>query len=225
MNRALKRQLADLWTSILRTNPEPLFERHKSLLRKRRTDDLIAQPGYVGPYYKPRGLLLVGMNPGGSAKHEMNEGETDSLNALLKLRKSSKRNRVSRFDEMNRVVAGYMEYWGVLDSARRILKTLNVDFSEVAYVNLLKWRTTKERTASFLLRASWENHTRKQIELLAPSRVIALGIATGRQLRMLGGRCDAVVRRQRGDRGSSPEIEQSIRAACRSLRHWAALTR
>lgn len=55
-----------------------------------------------------------------------------------------------------------------------------VDFSQVAYINLLKWRTKASSGLARLYALSWQAHTRAQLELLAPSRVVAIGSDAGR---------------------------------------------
>ena len=49
----------------------------------------------------------------------------------------------------------------------------------MAYVNLLKWRTRASSGLGRLYALSWNHHTREQVELLAPSRVIAIGSDAG----------------------------------------------
>ena len=66
-----------------------------------------------------------------------------------------------------------------------MLQSAKLDFSEVAYVNLLKWRTTSSKGLNRLYELSWKDHTRDQLELLAPSRVIAIGSNAGRAFRRL----------------------------------------
>jgi len=61
-----------------------------------------------------------------------------------------------------------------------VLRAAALDFSQVAYVNLLKWRTPASSGLARLYALSWNHHTREQLELLAPSRVIAIGSDAGR---------------------------------------------
>ena len=56
-----------------------------------------------------------------------------------------------------------------------VLRAAGVGFSQLAYVSLLKWRTTARSGLARLYALSWDHHTREQLELLAPSRVIAIG--------------------------------------------------
>ena len=51
-----------------------------------------------------------------------------------------------------------------------VLDYAHVDFSQVAYVNLLKWRTRKSSGLARLYGLSWQHHTREQIPLLEAKR-------------------------------------------------------
>jgi hypothetical protein len=61
-----------------------------------------------------------------------------------------------------------------------VLRAAGLDLSQVAYVNLLKRRTTASSGLARLHAISCDHHTREQLELLAPSRVIANGSDVGR---------------------------------------------
>jgi hypothetical protein len=61
-----------------------------------------------------------------------------------------------------------------------VLHAAGLDFHQAAYVNLLKWRTRASSGLARLYALSWDHHTREQVELLAPSRVIAIGSNAGR---------------------------------------------
>ena len=61
-----------------------------------------------------------------------------------------------------------------------VLRAAGLDFSQVAYVNLLKWRATASSGIARLYALSWDHHTRKQLELLAPGHVVAIGTDAGR---------------------------------------------
>jgi uracil-DNA glycosylase len=101
-----------------------------------------------------------------------------------------------------------------------ILKGLNLSFSQVAYVNLVKWRTRNERMSAGLVRRSWELHTQPQLDLLRPSAVICLGQATQNELHRVADELpfNKTIPRVRRDCYSPPAQRQAIRAAIRSLK-------
>ena len=58
-------ELAQLWQSILRTDPDRLFGWDAERLAERPgSGDELPQPGFVGPSYRPGGVLFLGNNPG-----------------------------------------------------------------------------------------------------------------------------------------------------------------
>ena len=85
------------------------------------------------------------------------------------------------FDELTQVLADIMPGWKIHQNfVAPVLQAAALDFHQVAYVNLLKWRTTASSGLARLYEISWQHHTREQVELLAPSRVIAIGSDAGR---------------------------------------------
>ena len=64
-----------------------------------------------------------------------------------------------------------------------VLEYAGVDFSRVAYLNLLKWRTKKSSGLARLYDLSWHDHTQDQFGLLQPSLVIAIGSDAGNAFR------------------------------------------
>ncbi len=219
MSKTFRRELADLWHSILNSDPKSLFGPDVAMLRRRQKDDWIAQPGYVGTKYKAGGLLFVGMNPGGATVGEISEGDRRQLAVLTALRESSQRNRLAAFEELNSELSRSMKRWAIYKAVKRILDSLDMSFSEVAYVNLVKWRTKEERFSSRLLRKSWYAHAAPQIKLLQPGGTISLGVTTAKQLDRLRP-FHLAIERTIGDKYWSPKTENSVRKACRYLRAW-----
>ena len=101
-----------------------------------------------------------------------------------------------------------------------LLERLELDFDEVAYVNLCKWRTPVDgRLPLELFRRSWEVHTGEQLQALAPRAIAVLGIGTNTLFSRLhsGDTAVVVLRRSNGDR--SPKVSlPSVTAAARRLR-------
>jgi hypothetical protein len=219
MTSTLKRELADLWVSILNTDAKRLFGHDAALLRTKARDDKIAQPGYVGSRYRRGGLLFVGMNPGGRAG-QMTDADRDQLPILKRLRESSPHNRVERFDELNTELSRSMKHWSICRPVISILEALEMDFQKIAYINLLKWRTKGERVTSRLLNQSWDSHTAAQVALLRPAGVISLGVGTGDAVNRVWNEqsFNCVIPRSRGDRGCPPQQKEAISRTIRFLR-------
>jgi hypothetical protein len=217
--KILRAEFAELWHSILNSDPKSLFGPDAALLRHHKEDDWIAQPGYVGKKYKRGGLLFVGMNPGGTTIGEVSKDDQKQLALLTALRESSQRNRLAAFEELTSELSRSMKRWAIYQAVERILESLDMSFSEVAYINLVKWRTKEERVSSRLLRKSWYAHAAPQIKLLQPGGTISLGVTTAKQLDRLRP-FHLAIERTIGDKYWSPKTENSIRKACRYLRAW-----
>ncbi len=105
--------------------------------------------------------------------------------ALQHLRDADEFGVRAAFDELTRVLAEIMPVWRIYQNfVDPVLHALGLDFSEVAYVNLLKWRTKTSSGLARLYALSWNHHTRDQIELLAPRHIIAIGSDAGRAFRL-----------------------------------------
>jgi hypothetical protein len=82
-------ELAKLWQSILRTDPNRLFGPDTDILMDRpNTGDDLPQPGFVGPLYRPGGVLFLGNNPGNgpSDPNDLDNLEIRHIRALRDLK-------------------------------------------------------------------------------------------------------------------------------------------
>lgn len=178
-------QIARLWQRILNTDREALFGTQFNRLRNQNLGDAIAQPGYVGERYDQTRIMFVGMNPGVGPQEGLGPENLRQFEALQNLREAEEDNLVAAFIELTNVLTTIMPTWRIFQNfVEPILNCANLDFTEVAYLNLLKWRTER-RNKSFnsLYDISWNAHTREQIEVLSPRIVIAIGISAGRAFR------------------------------------------
>ncbi len=177
----LRHSAALLWRRILTTDPEAIFGAEALRLMNRNWADRLPQPGYMGARYWPGGLVFVSMNPGAGPQHGLSVDDQRQYGALQRLRDADEDAARAGFDELTQVLADIMPGWKIHQNfVAPVLQAAALDFSEVAYVNLLKWRTTASSGLTRLYALSWDHHTREQLELLAPSRVIAVGSDAGR---------------------------------------------
>jgi hypothetical protein len=87
------------------------------------------------------------------------------------------------FDSYTETVAEVMATWRIFRNfVAPILRCGALPFNAIAYLNLLKWRTESSSGLTKLYDLSWAAHTREQLELLAPNRVIAIGADAGKKL-------------------------------------------
>jgi uracil-DNA glycosylase len=54
--------------------------------------------------------------------------------------------------------------------------------SDVACIDLFKWRTVKGANLTDLYRSAWANYVREQVYLLQPKLIVALGASVGSSL-------------------------------------------
>ena len=112
---------------------------------------------------------------------DLSADDQRQYSAMQRLRDADEAAALAAFDELSQVVAGIMPGWKIHQNfVAPVLRAAGLDFSQVAYVNLLKWRTTASSGLARLYALSWDHHTREQLELLAPSSVIAVGSDAGR---------------------------------------------
>jgi hypothetical protein len=124
--------------------------------------------------------MFVGMNPGGGPQEGLGRENLMQYEVLQNLREAEEDNLVAAFIELTNVLTAIMPTLRIFENfVRPILNCANLDFSQVAYLNLLKWRTKSSKRLARLYEVSWNAHTRKQIELLSPRIVIAIGVSAG----------------------------------------------
>jgi hypothetical protein len=184
MHDTFQRSLALLWRRILRSDPSHLFGPEVARSLDRNWGDRIPQPGFVGPRYRIGGLVFVSMNPGGGRGGGLGPEDIAHYEALGKLRDRSEEDAVMQFRDLNALLLRHMPTWRIFQVfVQPVLSYGALDFSEVGYLNLLKWRTQSSSGLNKLYDLSWHDHTRKQFDLLQPSIVIAIGSDAGNAFR------------------------------------------
>lgn len=184
MDSALQETLAFHWRDMLRLNPVEIFGSEANRLLNRNWGDRIPQPGYVGPNYGRGGLVFVSMNPGGGQKEGLGDEDLRQYEALQRLRDCKTEEVTKSFHALAHLLQEIMPRWKIFKVfVEPVLSYSRNDFSSVAYLNLLKWRTRKSSGLRTLYKLSWENHTRQQVELLQPRTVVAIGTDAGSAFR------------------------------------------
>ncbi len=167
-------ELARLWQSILRTDPNRLFGRDaERLARRPGSGDELPQPGFVGPSYQPGGVLFLAKNPG-KGSLPFNAAEEEHVRALKNLQSADPDSLLGSFETLMESLMQIMSGWDIVRNyVRPIISKADMDLSSIAYLNLLKWRCDIPTMSMF--RQSWQAHTREQYRLLRPAFVIAIG--------------------------------------------------
>lgn len=184
MDSAFQISLALHWRDTLLLDPEKIFGLEAERLLNRNWGDRVPQPGYVGPDYRPGGLIFVSMNPGGGPMEGLGNEDLRMYEALNRLRNCKTAQATKCFTALAHLLQGVMPTWKIYKVfVAPVLGYSNNAFTNVAYLNLLKWRTKKSSGLNNLYKLSWENHTRQQVELLQPGTVVAIGTDAGKAFR------------------------------------------
>jgi len=190
LNKRLRSKLAVLWRECIRKTSGEVFDKNQGKrIQFRHKFDEIPQPGFVGFNYRRGGILFVGINPG-SAKPSLGLDYDNlilygQLAGLGMVMEEDIENIEKRFDALNGFLLGFrVEHGFFKQLLGAFLTPLDITLNDVAYINLLKWRTEETRNLDEYFDISWEKHcTREQIRILAPGHIIALGETTGKWLK------------------------------------------
>jgi hypothetical protein len=124
------------------------------------------------------------MNPGGGLGVGLGPDDLLQYEVLKRLRDCNDSEVAERFSDLMEVLKKIMLRWKIFRTfVDPILSSTGVQFSSVAYFNLLKWRTTTSSKLNALYDISWKDHTRDQVRLLKPGVVIAVGVDAGNAFR------------------------------------------
>ena len=143
-------------------------------------------PDFIGSRYA--GLVIVGGNPG--LAHQGVHHEKDAR--MFALQKRIALGEQAAFDELLAFMPDSMAHWPqVVDRGSRAM--LRYDIEHVAYIDIVKCGTRPAQgdTHSLMKRTGilnrcWEQHTRKLLDLLQPTHILALWTPTLRVLQRLG---------------------------------------
>ena len=220
-NREFRKALAILWRDISRLNERDIFKDAPTARRHARGDDALAQPGYVGRGYRPGGVVFIGANPGGAKlKNVVTDGQQNRFLRALK-RAGSEAESIDAFEALTAHLATAMRGWRLPQVAvNPVIAGTKIGFEDIAFINIVKWRTNAEKVPTSALHASWDFGTAQQVKLLRPSIIVALGTTVaGRYLVKVatGAKRLFVIKRMRGDRSLPPEGLREARRAQRFL--------
>ncbi len=218
-------ELAHLWQSVLKTDPNRLFGRDaENLMQESDSGDDLPQPGFVGPSYRAGGVLFLGNYPGNATK-DLSVLERQHVRCLRDLKDATPVRVQGSFEALMASLVPAMSEWGLVQKyVRPILPGSDMDLDSIAYINLFKWRSRREPPAHMYHR-SWREHTGKQYRLLRPKFVVALGNGTFDRFKALSSARDTTgvglfkLKRSRGDQQPPPaatlqlmpEIAEEIR--------------
>lgn len=138
--------------------------------------------GFAGSQYRPGGVVLLAINPGGGGDSYQIRTRQDNelLPLIVTFTKSSSNELLTAFANMSGSYAAQVRTWNLWRILAPTLHACGKDLSEVAYLNCFPYRTCADRMPqASALRASWTNVVEPLLAQLSPSTLIALGKKVG----------------------------------------------
>lgn len=138
--------------------------------------------GYVGPAYRPGGVILLAVNPGGGGDaYSARTPEDEKFYPLLKaFRDCGEGEAEALFARINEEFASVLPRWNLWRILKPTLDAAGVDLHEVAYLNAVPYRTRGNAMPKTHAReAAWRLVTGPTLEALRPGLLVALGKKAG----------------------------------------------
>ena len=224
MSNGYQHKLSLIWRDVLKHDERHVFASDPVLRRRARRDDALAQPGFVGRRYKRGGIVFIGANPGGAGVSQLKSDRVQ--NELLgKLGSATGSACFDAFEKlMNHLRVAMPEDWRIYNvCVPPVLEGTGYTVDDIAFLNLVKWRTRAERLTGAVVRASWEFQTQQQVAALRPRVIVGLGrTVVGRYLNEFDIDTEQcfILKRMRGDRRLSDEgLAEAERASRWLQRH------
>ncbi len=134
-----------------------------------------ARPTWVGKNYKPGGVLLLGMNPGGgtaSFHTKRPRWDFDFFDSLRNLREKRDMTAFEYLSDVAQPTA--MRQWPMWLSIRAVLNALELDLFSVAMGNLVPFRTAGNSVRAAEFEAAWRLDTGPMIATLRPGMIVKM---------------------------------------------------
>jgi hypothetical protein len=175
--------------------------------------------GFAGPNYRPGGVLLLAINPGGGTEKYIKRPPQDAelIPYILAFMASEPPVVESSFTAMSSSYMKQAKTWNLWGIVQPVLDACSKGPDEVAFANVFPFRTYKDhKPHSVPLRNAIIRITKPLVAGLGPSTIVVLGKKAGDALHahsLALGRC-FIVPRTNGDRYVSAEA-MAVLAALR----------
>ncbi|BAE49448.1 hypothetical protein amb0644 [Paramagnetospirillum magneticum AMB-1] len=175
--------------------------------------------GYVGGSYRPGGIVLLAVNPGGGGDAYQQTAEDVVFYPLLKaFRDCAPEKAEALFGRINDEFASVLPRWNLWRILKPTLDAAGVGLDEVAYLNAVPYRTRENRVPKLHAKeAAWRMVTGPTLDALRPGLLIALGNKAGDVMTRLynGSASTECVPRTNGDSYISDGAKSALkRIAC-----------
>lgn len=136
----------------------------------RDTEENVPQPGYVGPNYWNRRVLLIGQNPGTpKTLAEQDKQYTHALRQLVQV--PSQEN----FEKLSIILKHFIPKWPVHGNYFP-LQEAGLSLDDIAYFNVVRCRTLSDaRPSGHSVKNCLSSHFTRWLDLLSPKVVVFIG--------------------------------------------------
>lgn len=138
--------------------------------------------GFAGTKYRPGGVVLLAINPGGGgSSYRIRTAQDNQLLPLIvAFTESSGDHSPGHFAAMSSNYAAQVRTWNLWRILGPTLEACGKELSEVAYLNCFPYRTSEDRMPhASALRASWKKIVEPLLSQLRPATLVALGKKVG----------------------------------------------
>lgn len=145
-------------------------------------DSAVMFAGYIGRGYKIGNSVLLAINPGGGGDAYTRQTREDEIfYPLLHTFKASVPDKVmDAFEAVNNAFEPIVRGWNIWRLLQPVLDAFGCELEEIAYINAVPYRTRKDLKPSVsAIMTAWGKVTGPLVELLEPSRIVALGKKAG----------------------------------------------
>ena len=180
-------------------------------------DARIPQLGFVGKYYQTGGTVILAINPGGGGDAYKERIASDNIHLpAIERFVESESVIIEFFEEMNTSCNDAALTWRLWNILGPVIDACGGVVQQYTFMNCFPFRTREDKSPrASALRAAWSRCIQPTLEILVPSRIIALGkgnYKAGWALsEMYVGSAEKVtIERTNGDRSIAPSAYEEL---------------
>ena len=181
-----RREICKLWHDSVQIEREVIFgpcdAKYRPLHLADDANTMFA--GFVGRRYRSgAGILLLAINPGGGGDaYRSRTGEDEHFYPLLRaFKRATPEHALEAFERVNDTFAEIVSHWNVWKIIKPTLKAAGKALDEVAFMNLVPYRTRADKTPPVAARrTAVKRIVEPTIDLLVPRAIVALGKKAGK---------------------------------------------
>ena len=216
MDEAFRKNVQDLFYRCTQIERDQIFgEKDPMPINAFRQNATLMWPGVVGPSYKPGGLLMLAINPGGGQDKYTDQGggEDELYGVMRRLKDCTPEHLEHVFTEYTEISLRVQRDWSLWMLMYEVLIHTDTPFDAYANMNAVPYRTKDNKSPGVkAVRRAWQKIVNPQIDLLKPGVIAALGKKAGDVLKKhyTGDAKIFILPRTNGDRYIHQEAEDEL---------------